>query len=364
MARKPNPGSDDGVWGDLLNQYLDVAHDTDGSIKDVGVVAQKYVKPVGGIPKSDLTSAVQASLDNADAAVAGTAPAASSTTPGLVQLTGDLGGTSTSPTVPGLASKADASALTSHTSNTTNPHSVTKTQVGLGNVDNTSDASKPVSTATQTALNLKANLASPTFTGTVTVPTPTVGTAAANKTYVDGVVGSGASDATTTSKGIVQLAGDLGGTAASPTVPSLAAKATDTAVVHNTGVETVAGVKTFSSSPVVPTPTTSTQAANKSYVDGAVSASSGGRTAVAKTVSYTAVAGDFVIGNASSAAFTVTLPAATNGAEVSVKKVDSSVNGILIQPASGQIDGSASVVVNTQWQSKDFFSDGTTWYQV
>jgi hypothetical protein len=45
---------------------------------------------------------------------------------------------------------------------------VTKSMVGLGNVDNTSDANKPVSTATQTALNLKANLASPTFTGTVT----------------------------------------------------------------------------------------------------------------------------------------------------------------------------------------------------
>jgi len=39
--------------------------------------------------------------------------------------------------------------------------------VGLGNVDNTSDANKPVSTATQTALNLKANLLNPTFSGTV-----------------------------------------------------------------------------------------------------------------------------------------------------------------------------------------------------
>jgi hypothetical protein len=43
-----------------------------------------------------------------------------------------------------------------------------KGDVGLGNVDNTSDANKPVSTAQQTALNLKANLASPTFTGTAT----------------------------------------------------------------------------------------------------------------------------------------------------------------------------------------------------
>lgn len=42
-----------------------------------------------------------------------------------------------------------------------------KAAVGLANVDNTSDANKPVSTAQQTALDLKADLASPTFTGTV-----------------------------------------------------------------------------------------------------------------------------------------------------------------------------------------------------
>jgi len=51
---------------------------------------------------------------------------------------------------------------------------LTKSSVGLANVDNTSDANKPVSTAQQTALDLKANLASPTFTGTVTLPDNTV----------------------------------------------------------------------------------------------------------------------------------------------------------------------------------------------
>ena len=45
--------------------------------------------------------------------------------------------------------------LSDHTSNTENPHNVTKAQVGLGNVDNTSDANKPISTATQNALNRK-----------------------------------------------------------------------------------------------------------------------------------------------------------------------------------------------------------------
>ena len=51
---------------------------------------------------------------------------------------------------------------------------LTKSSVGLANVDNTSDASKPVSTATQTALDLKANLAGPTFTGTTTAAALTV----------------------------------------------------------------------------------------------------------------------------------------------------------------------------------------------
>ena len=60
---------------------------------------------------------------------------------------------------------ARESVVTAHTGNTSNPHSVTKAQVGLGNVDNTSDANKPVSTATQTALNLKADQAT-TYTKT------------------------------------------------------------------------------------------------------------------------------------------------------------------------------------------------------
>lgn len=50
---------------------------------------------------------------------------------------------------------------------------ITKTMVGLGSVDNTSDADKPISTAAATALGLKAPLASPAFTGTPTGITKT-----------------------------------------------------------------------------------------------------------------------------------------------------------------------------------------------
>ena len=47
--------------------------------------------------------------------------------------------------------------LNNHISDYHNPHKVTKAQVGLSDVDNTSDADKPVSNATQTELDKKAN---------------------------------------------------------------------------------------------------------------------------------------------------------------------------------------------------------------
>lgn len=51
---------------------------------------------------------------------------------------------------------------------------LTSSDVGLGNVNNTSDASKPISTATQSALDTKAPLASPAFTGNATATTQAV----------------------------------------------------------------------------------------------------------------------------------------------------------------------------------------------
>lgn len=359
MSRLPTPGQDEGQWGDILNDFLAQVHNTDGTIKDnaigiealnVGTPASNQVLSYSG---SGLTWATPSSAP---------VPDADATTKGVVQLAGDLGGTSALPTVPGLAGKANAADLTSHTSNTSNPHAVTKAQVGLGNVDNTSDANKPVSTATQSALNLKANLASPTFTGTVTVPTPSNNNDAANKGYVDSVAGAGAPDASSSTKGIVRLTGDLGGTADSPTVPGLAGKA-NTSHTHAAGDIT---------SGTVATARLGSGTANSStYLrgDGTWATPSGGGgggglTAVAQNTDYTANAGEVIIADAASSGFTVTLPAPSNGAQVSIKKIDSSVNGILVVPPSGLIDNLSSLVVNNQWQSYDLFSDGTKWYRI
>ena len=96
---------------------------------------------------------------------------------------------------------------------------LTKANIGLENVSNTSDAAKPISTATASALLLKEDKANKSTNvstdGSSDEKYPTV---KAIKTYVDALSASGSPDASTTGKGIVQLAGDLGGTASSPKV--------------------------------------------------------------------------------------------------------------------------------------------------
>jgi hypothetical protein len=67
--------------------------------------------------------------------------------------------------------KVDNTDAVSSVNGKTGVVTLTKGDVGLGNVDNTSDADKPVSTLQQTALNSKADLDSPALTGVPTAPT-------------------------------------------------------------------------------------------------------------------------------------------------------------------------------------------------
>lgn len=203
MARLPQPGSDSGRWGSILNDYLSQVHRSDGTLKD------------GIISEAKLDAATVAKLN-----VIG------------------------SNSVTSVNGRTGAVAIT-------------KADVSLVNADNTSDLSKPISTATQSAINVKytlpaggvpeADLAaavqaklnttttadgrvatSKLANSAVTVGKLSASGAIANQVLsYDGVglawatpssVGD-ISDATASTKGIVQLAGDLGGTAAAPTVP-------------------------------------------------------------------------------------------------------------------------------------------------
>ena len=97
------------------------------------------------------------------------------------------------------------------------PTGITKSDVGLSNVDNTADSAKPVSTAAQSALDLKAPLASPTFTGTVTLPAGTVTSGMiADGAIVDSDISGAAAIATSKISGL-DTALDLKAPLASPT---------------------------------------------------------------------------------------------------------------------------------------------------
>ena len=112
------------------------------------------------------------------------------------------------------------------------------------------------------------------FSASPTVPTPATDTAAANKAYVDSVAAGGGLfvlKAGDTMTGALTLSGDptLVGHASNKNYvdAQVATRALDSAVVHLTGNETIAGIKQFPASPTVPTPAGGTDASNKSYVD-------------------------------------------------------------------------------------------------
>lgn len=78
---------------------------------------------------------------------------------GYVEISQSLAlGETASTAYAGDKGKKLADDFNAHKINTGNPHNVTKIQVGLGNVDNTSDINKPISTVTQEALNAKMNI--------------------------------------------------------------------------------------------------------------------------------------------------------------------------------------------------------------
>ena len=101
MPRLPQPGGDAGNWGEILNDFLEVEHQPDGKLKPDGSLASKYTKPAAGIPKSDLESGVQATLNKADASVKVTGQVSSSET-GLAH------GLGYTPTIVALVTHSDA----------------------------------------------------------------------------------------------------------------------------------------------------------------------------------------------------------------------------------------------------------------
>ena len=297
--RLPVPGSDDGTWGTILNDFLGVSLNADGTLQPTaltqagGVTSVNTVTPNSSGAVTLTASNVGALSTNtklsslADTSAAGGAangqvltynsttntwvPStvsssmvsnATGSTPGLVQLAGDLGGgTAGSATSPQVTSTHLASALPVNQggtgSTTQNFVDLSSTQTVAGSKTFSSTIVGNISGSAQATTATTAGSAStvttiPALTGDVTssgssnattvakiqgtsISTPSGGTTSylnASGSWTTPSGGS-ASNATTSTPGLVQLAGDLGGSGTTATAPTLA-NTTNVQLVVNT----------------------------------------------------------------------------------------------------------------------------------
>lgn len=347
MARLPQPGGDNETWGTILNDFLSTVHNTDGTLKN------------NTVSSSVLAAGTVAAGHLQDGTVSAAKLAANAVSTGALQ--------DTSVTSAKLAANAVA------TANLQN-NSVTAAKLAAGGA-----------TDGQVLGYSSNNLVWTTPSGSGSVP-----------------------DASASAKGLVQLAGDLSGTAASPTVPGLAAKAADNAVVHLTGNETITGTKNFTGTlqvggqaavatndsrltdqrtpsdasvtsaklNVVSAPTSgqvlSYNGTKLSWVTPAAGGGGGSNgysfTIVHKTADYTAAAYDCVFVDSVPSAVTITLPAPAANATVRVKRLAPNGNGVQVAaPAGAYIDAATGVgtdTLNSQFQSQDYWSDGSNWFRI
>lgn len=216
MARLPVPGSDRGKWGDILNTFLSVEHNADGTLKTDGTLASKadddaVVHLAGSevIPgNKDFVGTLEhhgnAVVDTTDPRLTDDRPPtshqASHQSGGSDELAGDLDAnarvnvrkdglsvgtrrginfiegsnvaitTTDSPASERVNITIDVTNTVESVNGETGVVVLDKSDIGLGNVDNTSDMDKPVSSATQTELDAKQPL-DPTLTALAGVST-------------------------------------------------------------------------------------------------------------------------------------------------------------------------------------------------
>lgn len=244
MSRLPIPGGDVGKWGEILNNFLRVSLNSDGTLKksaDIEQAKADAIAALGGLnDKVDKVSGKGLSTEdystvdknklagiadgaevnvNADwSAGSGDAQILNKPSLATVATSGSYTDLSNKPTIPAAQINSDWSSVSGVSQILNKPTIPTKTSdlandssfitsagapvqsvagktgtvtlvkgdVGLGNVDNTSDLSKPISTATQSALDAKLDDTQLDTDGTLTANSDTkIASQKATKTYVD-----------------------------------------------------------------------------------------------------------------------------------------------------------------------------------
>lgn len=172
MARLPVPGADSGQWGTVLNNFLLEAHNSNGTLKPI---TQNTIVNLSS-DLSSLRDDVDTALTTASQAASGTIANGSVT---LQKLSSDV------QTSLASADSALQTAPVTSVASKTGIVTLTKSDVALENVDNTSDADKPVSTSQAQADNLRVLKTGDSMTGSLNISVPN-GTNAVNITTNSG----------------------------------------------------------------------------------------------------------------------------------------------------------------------------------
>ena len=386
-ARLPTPGGDDGQWGQILNDFLAVSLDSSGNLLAGAVsAAGAYTLPGGGIPATDLSSAVQSTLSAVGDATSiqgvavdsgaptdgevlqysagssawlpatvtssGSVADATTSVKGIVQLAGDLGGSAASPSVLKV-------------------HGVT--------ISGTPSNGQVITASSSSAAAWAAPGSAPVTS--VAGKTGAVTLAAADITSGTFTVAQGGTGAGTFSAGIVTASGTSAFTTVTAPGGAVVGTTDTQTLTHKTITDssnnvTANGLRTSSGTVSVSAATaptngdvlTASNGTTATWVTPSVGGGGYSFNVKSKSADYTAVNLDFVLVDSTSGLVHITLPAASPSNQiVRVKRMNTTGNSIQVVSPTGFFDQtfSGSDPINAlQYQCQDYLSDGTNWYRV